>query len=320
MPGLLIRAARSADFDEVLALVTAQNLADYGDVGPSAEQMRARWREMDLAAGTAVARDAGGRLLGYVELAGCGTQSCAVSLYLAGGEACEAAGAALLRHAEARAIVAAGQTLPKLSATVGEGHGARPRLFERAGYRRELTFLQMAIVLDQPPVAPDWPPGVAVRPFVSGQDEWAAYEADEEASADKGYHAPQRFEAWARRMGLHGERFDPALWFLAWAGDEVAGLALNWLDAAASTGWIDHLGVRRAWRRRGLGLALMLHSFDAFYRRGVRRVRLNVDAASPTNAPRLYERAGTRTERRYHVYVKMPAVGPAQEPAPLARP
>jgi len=38
----------------------------------------------------------------------------------------------------------------------------------------------------------------------------------------------------------------------------------------AERGLIDVLGVRPAWRRRGIGRALLLHAFGAFSRRGVR--------------------------------------------------
>ncbi|MFN8538009.1 MAG: GNAT family N-acetyltransferase [Thermomicrobiales bacterium] len=57
---------------------------------------------------------------------------------------------------------------------------------------------------------------------------------------------------------------DPALWFLAWDGDEVAGVALNYVAPATGIGWVDHLGVRRLWRRTGLGMALLRHSFASF--------------------------------------------------------
>jgi ribosomal protein S18 acetylase RimI-like enzyme len=50
--------------------------------------------------------------------------------------------------------------------------------------------------------------------------------------------------------------------------------------------------VRKPWRRRGLGLALLQHAFTEFWRRGERTVALGVDAENPTGATRLYERAG----------------------------
>jgi ribosomal protein S18 acetylase RimI-like enzyme len=57
-------------------------------------------------------------------------------------------------------------------------------------------------------------------------------------------------------------------------------------------GWIRSLGVRRRWRRKGLAMALLHHSFGEFYRRGKRSVGLGVDSENPTGATRLYERAG----------------------------
>lgn len=67
---------------------------------------------------------------------------------------------------------------------------------------------------------------------------------------------------------------------------------------------MDTLGIRRPWRRQGLGLALLHHAYGECWRRGVRVVRLSVDAESPTGAPRLYERAGFRMEKQFARYMK----------------
>jgi ribosomal protein S18 acetylase RimI-like enzyme len=69
-------------------------------------------------------------------------------------------------------------------------------------------------------------------------------------------------------------------------------------------GQINTLGVRRPWRRQGLGLALLYHSFGALYQRGKRRVRLGVDAQSLTGATRLYERAGMHVDRQFTMFEK----------------
>ena len=73
----------------------------------------------------------------------------------------------------------------------------------------------------------------------------------------------------------------------------------------ATIGWVDHLGIRRPWRGRGLGMALLLRSFAEFYQRGMHKVGLNVDTESLTGANRLYDRAGMRTVNRYHIYKKV---------------
>ena len=78
-----------------------------------------------------------------------------------------------------------------------------------------------------------------------------------------------------------------------------AGVCLNW-----STGWVKDLAVRPEWRRRGLGEALLRHSFRELFRRGVRRIGLKVDSNNGTGAPRLYERLGFVTDRRYTMFAK----------------
>lgn len=67
---------------------------------------------------------------------------------------------------------------------------------------------------------------------------------------------------------------------------------------------IEWLAVRRPWRQRGLGLALLLESFRRLREHGIRRASLVVDSESPTGATRLYERAGMHAERTYAVYRK----------------
>ena len=63
--------------------------------------------------------------------------------------------------------------------------------------------------------------------------------------------------------------------------------------------------MRRPWRRRGLGRALLLHAFAEFRERGLPRAGLSVDSASPTGAHRLYEQVGMHLGPRYDIYEKV---------------
>jgi GNAT superfamily N-acetyltransferase len=67
-------------------------------------------------------------------------------------------------------------------------------------------------------------------------------------------------------------------------------------------GWVGTLGVCRPWRKRGLGLALLRHSFSELYRHGQRRIGLGVDAESLTGATRLYLKAGMQPDPN-HTYL-----------------
>ncbi len=87
---------------------------------------------------------------------------------------------------------------------------------------------------------------------------------------------------------------------------EIAGLNLcrpvSYYDA--ERGWVGEIGVRRPWRKQGLGLALLRHAFNEFYRRGKRKVGLGVDAQNLTGALRLYESAGMHVDQAYDTYEK----------------
>jgi ribosomal protein S18 acetylase RimI-like enzyme len=89
-------------------------------------------------------------------------------------------------------------------------------------------------------------------------------------------------------------------------GDEVVGVSLcNGKTAEdPDMSYVMSLGVRRPYRRQGVALALLHHTFGECYRRGKRKVALDVDADSLTGATRLYEKAGMHVQRQSAVYRK----------------
>ncbi len=173
-------------------------------------------------------------------------------------------------------------------------------LFANCGYAHVRNTFVMAIELDAAPPAPEWPDGITAGVYRPGVDERAIYEAVEDAFRDTWGRPPSTFERFMQFA--KGEGVQPELWALAWAGEEVAGVCLG--TVAGEHGWIPTVGVRRAWRRKGLGLALLRACFTAYYQRGVSDVRLSVDAQSLTGATRLYERAGMRVASNFALYAK----------------
>lgn len=156
----------------------------------------------------------------------------------------------------------------------------------------------MRIELEEPPEPPVWPEGVQVRAG-GASDARAVYGLYVEAFAGQWDFHAESFEEW-RRWNLDAPGADPALWVLAFAGEELVGasLGLPHRSGERGEGWISILGVRQGMRGRGLGLALLRASFGGLFRRGRRIVELGVDAANPTGAVRLYERAGMHVARR----------------------
>jgi mycothiol synthase len=178
---------------------------------------------------------------------------------------------------------------------------AAPRSFERAGFKEVRRHWRMEVEMSEYPLAPEWPEQVTVRTFIPGQDDRIVYNAVDEAFQDHWGHMEGNYEEW-KHWTIERENFDPSLWFLAFDGEEIAGASL--CTYQMDNGWVDTLAVRRPWRRKGLGMALMLHSFGEFYRRGKYKVGLGVDSQNLTGATRLYERAGMHVARVYISYEK----------------
>jgi len=171
------------------------------------------------------------------------------------------------------------------------------------GYEKRRESLTMEIALDEPPQDGEFSE-LEVRTY-SHQDHGPLIAALNDAFAEDPFWqevTPPRFDA--RFLGAPG--FDPTLWFLLWDGAELVGFALDFPEFGtdADLGWVNWLGVRKPWRRRGLAEALLHRSFAELYARGKRRIALGVDAQNVTGALRLYERVGMRAVRRYGSWQK----------------
>ena len=110
---------------------------------------------------------------------------------------------------------------------------------------------------------------------------------------------------------------DPALWLVAFDGDEVAGAVLNGIHVDADgavSGWLDSIFTRRPWRRRGLARALIARSLVLLRDRGLDAASLGVDLTNPHQALALYESCGFRMISSAHRLPQAPA-GPRVPPA-----
>jgi mycothiol synthase len=221
-------------------------------------------------------------------------------------------GSALVAWAESRARQAIAKAPKGTRVSVSNGVLARDtaaqELLRNAGFSLARHFWRMEIEMSALPPAPVWPDGLTLRTMIPGQDERAVVQAVRDSFRDHWGFVERPFEddlkMWTHFM--QDEKFDPSLWFVAMDGDQIAGFSLCWsqADDDPNMGWVGTLGVLRPWRRHGLGLALLQHSFGEFYRRGKRKAGLGVDATSLTGATRLYERAGMHVAREFCTYEK----------------
>ncbi len=302
--GYTTRAPEREDAESVAALISASELADTGTSDMSLEELLDDWHPLDLAEDAVVVVAPDGRAVGYADVIN--RSFVAVSGYghvhpdyreLGIGAYLAAWGERWTRERMPRAPDNARIVVQHY--VNGANAGAR-QLFESLGYAPVRGIYVMETILEEAPPQPRWPAGITVRAFVPGQDERAVFEAVEDAFRDMWGRPRGTFE---RFVGITTrESFDPSLWFLAIDGDDIAGTAL--CKTLGEEGWVDVVGVRRPWRKRGLGLALLSHAFTEYHRRGAHKISLSVDAESTTGAPRLYGRAGMRVRENYTVYLK----------------
>lgn len=214
-------------------------------------------------------------------------------------------GRALLRE-NLRRAAERGATEPEGQAWEVRGHAddaetGHIALLEGAGFSPiRYFFLMRRPTLDDlaPVVLPD---GLEIRPVTADQHR-RIWEAEGEAFRD---HWQSRepteadFEVTFRR-----EELDTSLWVVAWDGDEVAGVVQTWIWTDENTrlgvarGWLEHISVRRPWRRRGLGRAITAEALHRLRAAGMREAMLGVDAENPTGALGLYEGLGFEVHQR----------------------
>ncbi|HEU5244915.1 MAG TPA: GNAT family N-acetyltransferase [Gaiellaceae bacterium] len=185
--------------------------------------------------------------------------------------------------------------------TLAPDVAAEPLLTGR-GYREVRRFWDMTIELgDDPPPAPRLTESFRIEPF-SQLYARGFHAALEEAFADHWEYQPTPFEQWWERQTAKSDH-DPSLWFLIRTGEDVVAATRNDPERSGG-GWIGSIGVRPAWRGRGLAKALLLQSFGEFHRRGQRRVGLGVDSENGTGATKLYESVGMVVDSEQIVWEK----------------
>ena len=279
------RPPTQSDADAVARLVIAYERSLYGTTGYSLGDLEAEWETLDLERDALVLVD-GERVVAFGSLHDRG------ELWRVDG--CvhpEENGRGFGRELAARLeATAASRGARRIQNAVAERDEAGNRLLEALGYRPVRVFRELRIDLATGPEPPEWPDGLVAGDFDAERDAIAFHAAQQEAFADHWEFRPRELAEW-RRFHIENERFDPSLWRVVRAGDEVAAGAICEADRYGG-GWVSVLFTRRPWRARGVGRALLRDAFEKFRARGETSVGLGVDAESATGAFHLYESAG----------------------------
>ena len=200
-----------------------------------------------------------------------------------------------IERSKARAAVEDPGVEVKLTAWVEDVAVGNRALLAQAGFVSVRHFFLMRREgLDDVPDVP-LPDGLEIRPVEEAQ--WKAIlEAENEAFRDHWGHREMTdttFTATFTRPELETD-----LWIVAWDGDQIAGVVQNWIwpdeneRLGVKRGWLEHISVRRPWRRRGLARAMTALSLVRFRDAGMTEGMLGVDLENPNGALGLYEGLG----------------------------
>lgn len=192
---------------------------------------------------------------------------------------------------------------PKVArAGIADADAVQEAAIRARGYEPVRHFYAMVRpTLDDLPDAP-LPAGLEIRD-VQPEDMQAIFEAEVEAFRDHwGFAEPDATER--DRFFNDPVESDTSLWRVAWDGPQVAGMVRSYIHPEQNErlgrkrGMVEHISVRRPWRRRGLARALIAASFPLLRERGMTEAALGVDAQNESGAVGIYERCGFRVVSR----------------------
>jgi mycothiol synthase len=295
--GFTLRDVAEDDASAVAEVMNAYDAAFGTGEVVSERDVRSSWADLGDRGSASLALDGDGAPAGYVEIFPRGEET-GLDAYVHPERFDHGLGAAFVSLGERRA-----SELGSASVVAGTlaADARATELFKGRGWRQERVFLRMSMDLRGDEARPQPPAGLVIRQF-RPEDARAFHAAREEAFADHWNHHPESFEQYRRRT-MEGDDFDPTLWWVVEDGDEIAAI-VRCTAVRFGGGWVDSLGVRPRWRRRGLGELLLRTAFAEFARRGERRVALGVDAQNATGATQLYDRVGMQVAFHANVFRK----------------
>lgn len=187
-------------------------------------------------------------------------------------------------------------------------------LFEKRGYAKVREWAHLVVELDNQPPAPMLPGGLSLREMELENDWERVGPAMDEAFANHWGTITESFMDVEAESGAEAAdeveddsySNSPGFCFIVLAGDNVVGgvLSNGKLVERSDTGRVGSLFVRPSYQRQGIGRALMLAAFSAFWKSGIRRIITDTDAESFSDTPRFYASLGMTLYRREFLFEK----------------
>jgi mycothiol synthase len=171
------------------------------------------------------------------------------------------------------------------------------------GYRPVQHEIDMVRSLEDIPRMP-LPAGLEIRPVVPAQYDMI-WEANREACKLNWDYSEDEWDEAHFESFKKTNNFMPDLWQVAWDGDTLAGMVLNYIVEEENRrfktkrGHTEHVFVREQYRGRGLARALLAKSFEILKDKGMEEATLGMEVENPHDPLRLYEGMGFRVVKHF---------------------
>lgn len=176
------------------------------------------------------------------------------------------------------------------------------------GYKPVQHEIDMVRSLDSIPEMP-LPEGFEIRPVVPEHLGEIQKACNDSMKKDWNYSEKmwddEHFEAFKKTHA-----FQPDLWQVAWKGNTLAGMILNYIvdeenrQSEKKSGHTEYVFVREQFRGRGLARAMLARSFRILKDRGINEATLGMEVENPHDPMRLYEGMGFKVVRHFTWYHK----------------
>ena len=290
---ITIRPPKQEDAEAVYRLVIACDICDFGAPDFDLQELYDMWSSFDMLNNVWIVENEDKILVGYAFLEEDSEEKLFSYGFVLPSARGTGVGTMLLDSIEQRAKTLANASginkrLQNLIPTLREDAQG---LLKARGFIPVRFYKRMSINMDEAPPAPLVPEGIVMTTFVPDQDERLVYDAYVEAFTDHWDFDAPTYEEFLEKTKLSS--FHPEWWILVRNEQgEIVGFALSRMNE--DTLFINHIGVRRPYRGRGLGMALLQQVLSASYTSGQKVVSLGVDTANLSGAYRLYEKVGMK--------------------------
>lgn len=307
--GYILRSASNEDLQGITDVIIATELLERGESNATTDELVASWQrprfDLDHDAWVVVKNTDQQLVVGYEEVWNRKDfQHFMGDGYVHPSHRNLGIGTELIRRMEARVGEQLHLASPGSRVVIQNGVSGADRagieLHEHEGYQPVRYFWRMEIDLNEEPVSASPVAKIKLTGFDLTSDGPNAYQVVIEAFQDHWNYIRPPYEDWLQYFSR--DSFEAGASFLAMQDDQPVGVVLS--ESQANEGWVRTLAVRRNWRRSGIGLFLLRTAFCEFYRKGLVRVGLSVDADNWTGATRLYEKAGMHVAHQYIVFEK----------------